>query len=205
LKRVITYIDGFNFYFGLKSKGWRKYYWIDLAAMSRALLKDDQVLQTCHYFTARIKKRNHGQSADRQKVWLEALETRGDIALQYGHYLHKTVSCRHCGTQWERAEEKMTDVNIATQMLVDAFEDRFDVAMVISGDSDLTTPIKRILEIFPDKRIIVAFPPGRHSDQLKKVASGFFTIGENRLRNNLLPDEIVKSDGYVLKRPEAWR
>lgn len=25
--RVIAYIDGFNLYFGLKSKGWKRYYW----------------------------------------------------------------------------------------------------------------------------------------------------------------------------------
>lgn len=41
MRRVISYIDGFNLYFGLKQKGWRKYYWLDLAALSRSLLKDD--------------------------------------------------------------------------------------------------------------------------------------------------------------------
>ena len=31
MSRVIVYIDGFNLYFALRSKGWRKYYWLDLA------------------------------------------------------------------------------------------------------------------------------------------------------------------------------
>ena len=30
VERVIAYIDGFNLYFGLKSKGWKRYYWRDL-------------------------------------------------------------------------------------------------------------------------------------------------------------------------------
>jgi len=30
MDRVITYIDGFNLYFGLKSKDWQRYYWLNL-------------------------------------------------------------------------------------------------------------------------------------------------------------------------------
>ena len=29
-QRVAVYIDGFNLYYGLKSKGWSRYYWLDL-------------------------------------------------------------------------------------------------------------------------------------------------------------------------------
>lgn len=204
MSRVITYIDGFNFYFGLKAKRWKKYYWLNLAAMSRSLLKSDQTLVNCHYFTAWIKARNHGQSAHRQRVWLEAQETRIDVQIHFGHYLLKKVRCKNCGAEWEHHEEKMTDVNIASQLLVDAFTDKFDTAIIISGDSDLTTPIQQVLQRFPDKRVIVAFPPERKSEQLKKVASGYTHIGEDKLRQNLLPDEITKADGYVLKRPIEW-
>ena len=204
MNRVVSYIDGFNFYFGLRDKQWKKYYWLDLAAMSRTLLKPGQSLVGCHYFTARIKAKNHGQSIQRQHIWLEAQETRVDVQMHFGHYLLKRVHCKSCGAQWESHEEKMTDVNIASQLLVDAFADKFDTAIIISGDSDLTTPIKQVLQLFPNKRIIVAFPPKRKSEQLKKVASGYIHIGEDKLRQNLLPDEIIKADGYVLKRPSQW-
>ena len=40
-----------------------------------------------------------------------------------------------------KTEEKGSDVNLATYLLVDAFEDRFDVAVIISNDSDLKEPI----------------------------------------------------------------
>jgi hypothetical protein len=36
-------------------------------------------------------------------------------------------------------------------MLADAFEDRLDTALVISGDSGLTTPIRPVRESFPLK------------------------------------------------------
>ena len=55
MNRVISYIDGFNLYFGLKDKGWKRYYWLDLAALSGALLKPGQTLESTHYFTARLR------------------------------------------------------------------------------------------------------------------------------------------------------
>ena len=30
MQRVSVYVDGFNLYYGLKSKGWRRYYWLNL-------------------------------------------------------------------------------------------------------------------------------------------------------------------------------
>lgn len=203
-ERVITYIDGFNFYYGLKGKKWKRYYWIDLAAMSRALLKPNQELVACHYFTARIRQTHAGQSTKKQKIWLEALETQGDIVIHYGHYLLKSRRCRSCGETWDIPEEKMTDVNIATQLLVDAYEDNFDTAILISGDSDFSTPIQEILSRFPNKKIIVAFPPKRSSEKLKKITSGFFVIGEGKLKGNLLPRQITKPDGYTLTCPQDW-
>lgn len=41
----------------------------------------------------------------------------------------------------------MTDVNIATAIIVDAYKDAYDMAMLISGDSDLTPPIKADEEV----------------------------------------------------------
>jgi len=55
MTRVCVYVDGFNLYFGLKSKGWRRHYWLDLATLSSALLKPSQQLKTVHYFTSRIR------------------------------------------------------------------------------------------------------------------------------------------------------
>src|SRR5690606_39095146 len=98
----------------------------------------------------------------RQNTYLEALALQG-VQCQFGHYLQKSRVCRSCGTTWPDYEEKMTDVNIAIQLLTDAFDDAFDVALIISGDSDLTTPVRCVRDRFPAKRVIVAFPPGRHS------------------------------------------
>lgn len=204
MNRVISYIDGFNLYFGLKSKGWRKYYWLDIVGMSAALLKHDQQLEHCHYFTARVSSGGHSQSNKRQTLWLDALATRPMLTAHFGHYLQKNQHCKKCDESWVSHEEKMTDVNIAAQILTDAFDDRFDTALVISGDGDLTTPIRLVRERFPQKRVIVAFPPDRRSAQLKNTANGTLVIGEDKLRQNLLPNQITTASGYVLHRPQQW-
>jgi len=204
VNRVISYIDGFNLYFGLREKGWRKYYWLDLVAMSEALLKPWQQLDHCHYFTARINSSSRSQSAARQSLWLDALATRPRLTTHLGHFLPKKRECRSCGVNWQDYEEKMTDVNIAAQMLVDAYNDRFDTALLVSGDSDLTTPVRLIRENFPAKRVIVAFPPSRNSAELNRHASGSTRLGEDKLRKNLLPSPILTASGYELHRPPEW-
>jgi hypothetical protein len=76
MSRVVTYIDGFNLYFGLRSKGWRKYYWLDLVRLSCALLKAEQQLEAVHYFTSRIiLSGSNAKDVDRQNIYLEALST----------------------------------------------------------------------------------------------------------------------------------
>lgn len=205
MQRVIAYVDGFNLYFGLKQSGFKRYYWLDVALLAHHLLKPGQQLVATHYFTARI--RDNGRNAadqKRQNDYLEALALR-DAKCQFGHYLEKTRECRKCHASWQDYEEKMTDVNIAVQMLADAFDDTFDIALVLSGDSDLTTPICRIRERFSEKRIIVAFPPGRQSSELKRRANGYLTIGEDKLRASQLPDQLTKPDGFTLQRPAHWR
>ena len=101
-------------------------------------------------------------------------------------------------------EEKQTDVNIAVAMMTDAYLDRFDMALLISGDSDLRPPVDRIHELFPTKRVLVASPPGRHSAELARAGKGTFAISSTKVRQSQLPETVIGASGYVLKRPQHW-
>ncbi len=205
MERVITYIDGFNLYFGIRSNGWRRYYWLDLQKFSIALLKPSQQLEHVKYFTSRVSSTPSDPDQDkRQNTYLEAIGTLPQTSVFFGHYLSKPVQCRACGAKWQKQEEKMTDVNIAMELLVDAHEDRFDTALMISADSDLTGPVLKVRSLFPKKRVVIAFPPNRVSERLKKEANGWFRISEAALRQNQLPDPVVKPDGIQLQKPAKW-
>jgi len=205
MSRVIAYIDGFNLYFGLKSKNWQRYYWLNVQALARNLLKAGQQLVTTKYFTSRVSSsRQDPAKAKRQNSYLEALLTLEDIEIQAEHYLAKTIRCHRCGYTWISHEEKMTDVNIAVEMTMDAFQDRFDTALLVSADSDLTRAVENIRKVLPRKRVVVAFPPGRHSARLKHIADASFTIGRKKIADSLFPESVAKPDGYVLHRPKEW-
>lgn len=203
MERVITYIDGFNLYYGMSSIYEKKYLWLDLNELSCKFLKPGQTLEKIHYFTARIKHPN--QKGKRQRTYLEALETlQPKLLIHYGKYLISEVQCPVCLQIYKKSNEKMSDVNIATNLLVDAFKDKFDIAILISGDSDLSGTIIKVRQLFPKKKIIVAFPPDRSSVELKKRANAFFMIGERNLAKSQFPDQVIGKNGYTLARPNSW-
>jgi hypothetical protein len=74
MSRVITYIDGFNLYFGLKSRGWRRFYWLDVHALSQRLLRPGQAPVGVKYFTSPVAAAPGDPGKDRrQAAYLEAL------------------------------------------------------------------------------------------------------------------------------------
>ena len=202
-ERVIFYIDGFNLYFGISSKKWTSLKWLDIRSLSYNLLKSEQTIESINYFTARV--RNSPEKEKRQNTYLEALYIHSGINITYGRFQPNTITCYSCGHSYSSPNEKMTDVNIASTMLVDAFKNNFDTAILISGDTDLIPPIREIKKYFPEKRVIAAFPPGRQNISLQKMAHASFIIGRKKLLDSQLPNEIRKKDGYILKRPEEWK
>ncbi len=167
------------------------------------MLKPDQTLVAIRYFTTIVN--SPPDKNRRQATYLEALGTLAGLSIHYGHYLTDTVICRKCGHTYTTHHEKMTDVNIATELLSDSFEDRFDTALLISADSDLVGPIQKMRRLFPQKAIIVIFPPARYSNALKNVAAAYLHLDRNILAKSQFPDKLVKPDGFELHRPAEWR
>jgi hypothetical protein len=97
-----------------------------------------------------------------------------------GRFQDKTRLCRLCGNRWTVYEEKETDVNIAATLIGDAGE------------------------LCPTKRIVVAFPPRRHSADLKRAVDGFVSIGDDKIRQAQFPEVVVTASGVKLRRPDHW-
>ena len=203
LDRLIAYVDGFNLYFGLKARGWKKLYWLNIKELCNNLSKPNQDLIITKYFTSRITKPKDKHK--RQATFIEALMTLSGLEIFYGQYQSNPWTCHSCSATIDVFKEKMTDVNIAVELLTDAFQDNFDVALIVSADSDLKGPIQKTKELFPDKRIVVAFPPGRSSVELRNIADACFHIGRKKIADSLFPDQITKSDGFIIERPDNWK
>lgn len=203
MERVTAYVDGYNLYHGLRAKGWKRFYWLNIQALACQLIKPHQTLVHTKYFTTAVKRPEDKRR--RQAVFLDALRTLPDFHIFYGHFLADTVTCHKCGHTYTTHHEKMTDVNISVELMTDAYQGLFDVALLISADSDLVGPITTVRRLFNAKRLVVAFPPARSSFNLKQVANATFHIGHNELAKSLLPETITRPDNLVLRRPEEWR
>lgn len=203
MSRVIAYIDGFNLYFGLRAEGWKRYYWLNVQLLMQKLLKDDQVLVKTKYFTSRITYPKSKEK--RQSTYIEALETLQDLKIYYGQYRLKSYDCYKCKKENKAITEKMTDVKISVEMLVDAYQDKYDTALLVTGDSDLVPVINAIKKLFPLKRIVVVFPPKRYTAELAQKFHAHIVLRRTTIAQSLFPDEVKKPDGFVLKKPESWK
>ena len=205
MNRVAVYIDGFNLFYGMRSKGWKRFYWLDVYQLAENVLRSGQQLSVVRYFTAPILSDATDPDKDkRQTTYLDALSTIPNLIIERGYYTSGVQKCPNCGAPKTVYEEKTTDVNIAVAMLTDAYDNLFDTAILVSADGDLVRPVKTVLERFQDKRVVVAFPPGRHSNNLRNSATRNFTIGRRVIARSQLPNQVIGQNGHVLNRPSSW-
>ena len=195
MQRVTVYIDGLNLYYGIRFRGWERYQWIDPWALSENLLKPEQRLQSVHYFAAKfLVEGDNRDSSVLQNKYLESLENIDGLKVHYGYHQAVRRRCSACRKFYGAYEEKGTDVNIATQMLCDAYEDAFDVAILISGDGDLAGTVHAVRARHPEKLVIAAFPPTRHSGNIRRAATAWRSIGRKPIRDSQLTGWLTKTD-----------
>jgi uncharacterized LabA/DUF88 family protein len=208
-QRVIVYVDGFNFYYGLKSmatkdKKWKKFYWLDVVAFFEKMMSEKQTLIEVNYFSARP----HDMGASkRQDLFFSANRLNPKFRLILGKYLKKEIKCKNCGCLIHSYEEKETDVRIATQMINDVQKEQCDITIIVSADSDIIPAVELIRDIDPTHKIYVYFPPLRHSLNLSNAcdAERKLSVYKARFNQSMLPDEVTLPNGTVIKRPSNWR
>ena len=109
------------------------------------------------YFTARVKSSPYDPDIERrQETYLRALATLPKVEIHYGQFRRSRVRMPLANPPSNgpatalviRTEEKRSDVNVATHLMLDACDGDFDEAVVISNDSDLVEPIRAVRERF---------------------------------------------------------
>ena len=199
-ERVIVYVDGFNLYFGIKTT-YPSLKWLNLNMLAQNLLKEHQILIDIKYYTAMIS--NNHSKVKRQVSYIDVLKHCG-VKVILGQYKSKTQVCRSCEVKFKIFEEKMTDVNISVDLLMDAVDDNYDTAILISGDTDLIPPLKIIKKRFDTKKILAIFPPQRANKAVKKEVYASFTLGRKLLLDSQFENAITLSNGTQITKPKEW-
>ena len=213
-QRVTFYIDGFNFYYGLKRTKyieyqWRDYYWIDMVKLCEGFISENQKLEKVVYFTASPL---NSEKSSRQSAFLNANKLiNGDrFEIVRGKYLEKQIQCPNCHYSISRPEEKKTDVNISVKMIADCVTNSTDTLVLVSADSDLVPPMEFIQKNYPEKRIKVYFPPSNYSSDLKdnlihhSSKPVLMIRNERRFRDAVMPD-VVTNGIKAYYKPEKWK
>ena len=207
--RTIVYVDAFNLYYGCLRE--TPYRWLDLERLARVLLAAHNHLVQIKYFTARLSARPHDpDQPNRQQLYLRALGTLPMVDVHFGHYLtHEVMMPLAAPTPGGpryvrviRTEEKGSDVNLATHLIADGYEDAFDAAALITNDSDLLEPVRLVRGRL--KKTVGILNPQRHpSFVLARAASFFKQIRPAALKASQFPTELRDAVG-PFRKPDRW-
>ncbi|MGH7091448.1 MAG: NYN domain-containing protein [Stellaceae bacterium] len=206
--RTNVYIDGFNLHYGALRK--TRYKWANLRTLCQLLLPRNPIAEI-KYYTALVTARpGDPNQAVRQQLYFRALRTLPGLSIHLGHFLTHEIMMPLAPVPGRpqqyarviRTEEKGSDVNLATHLLHDAHRDRFDVAVIVSNDSDLLEPIRIVREelgkkvsiLNPHKRPSRALLP--HIDFIKPIRAGV-------LRASQFPATMTDQHGTFTK-PAVW-
>jgi hypothetical protein len=206
VKQTFVYVDGFNLYYGAV-RG-TPYKWLDVAKMCELLLPKNRIARV-KYFTARVAARPHDPSQPaRQEALLQALSCSPAFEIFYGHFLVNRVTLPRADgggpiTVW-KTEEKGSDVHLASQLLHDAHLGRFEVAVLVTNDSDLAPPVRIVREEL-GLPVGILNPHREHpSVELGRAALFRKPIREGVLQAAQLPNPVIDAAGRQIHKPASW-
>lgn len=209
MNRTRVYIDGFNLFYGCLKGTPNK--WLNPFALCTSLLPSNQV-DLVRYFTARVSSRpNDPNQATRQETYLRAVATVPEITTHFGSFLTHEVSMpdarawsagRYRPVQVMKTEEKGSDVNLAAHLLLDAFDNKLDVAVIVSNDSDLYEPISLVRHRF-GKIVGILNPQPKVSRRLAPLAHFIKPIRPGALANAQFPQQLSDAVG-AFQKPSGW-
>lgn len=205
--RTFIYVDGFNLY-NRSLKG-TPYKWLDLLKLSQMLLNKRHEIRTIRYFTARVSELGDPKRPSRQETYIRALKKHiPSFRVQYGnfqsHVKTALVACpllRGYWVQVQEIKEKGTDVNLAVQLLHDAWRNYYDCAVILSNDSDLIRAIEIVKK--DHKKLIGIFIPDNCNPSVELTSLAHFVkhIRKSTLSAAQLPNPIP---GTNIRKPAGW-
>ena len=215
MARSIVYVDGFNLYYGLyknrKHRLPQRLKWLDLGRYCALAFPSDQV-DRIRYFTADVSASvSDPDQPIRQQAFLKALSIAvPQLQVHKGKFQPVTrkgfpvdPSLGSAQIEIRTFEEKGSDVNIASYVLLDAFRRGCEKAVVISNDSDLAEPL-RIVRDELGIEVVVHSPYPWVTNDLKAASSTHGVFDAKLVKHCQMPDKLMDHGGTQIVRPQKW-
>ena len=141
MKRVAVFIDGNNFYFGLRKiygtdKSLKNFNFLKFASF---LAKKEQITNI-FYYNAQLDIEQDPKKYKSQKEFFDKLREIPNFNLILCKLLKRNIT----GTNKVYYIIKEDDIHMAVDMVENACENKFDTAIVVSGDGDFVPAVKAV-------------------------------------------------------------
>lgn len=206
--KTFVFVDGFNLYYGCL-KG-TPYKWLNIKKLCELYLPSANFdIKKIFYFTAKISGTpDDPDKPQRQLTYVRALQTLPNIEIIDGHFItEKIILQKADGTgpvEVIRTKEKRSDVNLVSQLFWHANTKAFEMAVIISGDSDFHTPVIMIRNYYK-KEVGILDPQrdGTPMSPMNRAANFYKQIRRGALDASQFPIQMTDAKGDFYK-PQEW-
>lgn len=190
--RAAFYIDGFNLYHPIKEMGKPYLKWLNLWRLGEII---------CEPHGAKLEKvvlctavpKHLPEVRDRHNTFNAAQRAHG-VEIVLGHHVHD-------GEKWN---EKQSDINVALHLILDAVDDKYDLAMLLSADSDQAATAKIFRDRFPHKKLLGVAPPNKAvPTKVQPHCFKHFSLSIATLERCVMPEAVSGLKGFI-QRPEQY-
>lgn len=206
-QRAALYIDGFNLYHPIKRMGRENNHlkWASLWELGENLTRPQgQELVKVVFCTAVPSVRQDVGQRDRHERFNDAQRACG-VDILPGHYVPEDIEENGIPTGNQKWTEKQTDINVALELIMDGLDDVYDVALLLSADTDQVATARVFTERLLDrgKTLIGVAPPDRSTPN----GYGQYGIRGVKLKKFdiercIMPAELLLGDRLICRPPE---
>jgi len=190
--KAALYIDGFNLYHPIHDLGKPYLKWLNLWKLGEIICGPHGVELVKVVFCTAVPA-HLSDSRDRHNTYNAAQRANG-VTVVNGHHVHD-------GVKWN---EKQSDINVALNLMLDAVDDVFDMAILLSADSDQAATARTFKERFPEKRLLGVAPPNRPvPTKVQPYCFAHFSLPEAKIEHCVMGDMVPGKNGMI-RRPAEY-
>jgi hypothetical protein len=197
LKKAAFYIDGFNLYYPIKESGRPYLKWSCLKTLGEKLCATYNLELVKVVFCTAVPK-HLPDSAARHNKFNAAQAARGVIVLK-GHHVPEPDRGGY--------SEKQSDINVALSLICDGIDDLYDVAFLMSADSDQVATARFFVDRLRPlgKHLIATIPFSKtYPSDYKALGVPGIEITADLIEECVMPVSVQGKTGYPIYRPTEY-
>lgn len=240
MERVICFVDGLNLFFPVKALGKQSLKWLNLNILAGEWVQTHNKMVGIRYYNAPpVGNKRGSHRLENYRAYMRLLENDG-ITVKHGrHKIKEATLLAKAGTmvpvivggkqrkaklardtliKGKVREEKMTDVNIAIDLVGLASRNEYDRAILISSDIDLTPAVEEVATNH-NKKVTVALTNTISSVSNTRSVTSFHGFASKMEKRNVNIEllqiskeeivrasypKVVKISDKLFTRPKDW-